>query len=238
MKTELLMKKTFRSLALLAACTGILLPPALWAQGEAGRLYLKGDIGGNWTQDTSEREFFGVQTAGSKVKFDPGFRAGVHVGYNLTDWFAPEFEIGVLENRIRSLPDATFFRADFANVPFLVNAKFQLPNPSRVAPYIGAGVGGSAAIIDAHPIHFTDQNEEDVRVRGSDSDAVFAWQAFAGVRVRINDHMAVGLEYRYFAADSPSWQVEDRRDFLGSNDTMSFGRIQTHAISAAFEFTF
>src|ERR1700730_18548603 len=67
-----------------------LLTAALPAWGQATKFDVKADVGGNITQDTNLREFFGPVAPGTKVKFDPGFRAGLGGGYNVTDWFAGE----------------------------------------------------------------------------------------------------------------------------------------------------
>ena len=76
----------------------------------------------------------------------------------------------------------------------------------------------------------------DTSMSGSESDGVFAWQAFAGVRYALNEQMGIGLEYRYFWADSPDWEV----DFTSGtfSNRMSFGNTETHAISVAFDFHF
>src|SRR5260221_10043216 len=124
--------------------TGVL--PA-WSQGT--RFYVKADLGGNLTQDTDLKEFFGPVAPGTKVKFDPGFRGGLTGGYQLTDWFAGEVEVGLFENQINSISGADRIHdAWFAHVPFLVNGKLQYPNTSPLTPYIGAGVGFSEALID------------------------------------------------------------------------------------------
>src|SRR5947209_8180679 len=89
---------------LLASCT--LLSCALPVAAQSSRFYVKGDLGGNITQDTTLTEFFGPVAPNTKVKFDPGFRAGLAGGYQLTDWFAPEVEVGFMENKIDSITGA------------------------------------------------------------------------------------------------------------------------------------
>ena len=73
-------------------------------------------------------------------------------------------------------------------------------------------------------------------LEGYDTDTVFAWQAFAGVRFSLTQHMGLSFEYRYFESDSPRW----RADFAFGTDTsfMRFGKIHTQAISVAFDWTF
>src|SRR5689334_11541963 len=106
------------------------------ASAQQGHLYVKGDLGGNITQDTDLKEFFGPVTPGSKVKFDPGVRFGVAAGYWITDWFAAEGETGIMANNIKSITEASRADATFSNVPFLANLRIQVPN-ARFSPYIG-----------------------------------------------------------------------------------------------------
>lgn len=163
---------------------------------------------------------------------DPGFRAGVAGGYQITDWVAAEAEIGLMENTIKSITGASRVHdATFANVPFLFNLKLQYPNRTGFVPYAGAGVGFSETIFDVDQVTIGN-----VSLTGSDADTVFAYQAFAGLRYQLNDHMGISVEYRYFAADSASWQADVT--FGSNSDTMRFGRSQTHALSLAFEYRF
>src|SRR5436190_20588783 len=146
------MNKIFKSTLLPSACGGLALLFVATAQAQQYPWYLKADVGGNVTVDTDLKEFFGPVTSGSKVKFDPGFRAGFAGGYFLTDWFAAEGEIGVMANNISSISEADSVDAVYSNIPFLVNARFQCPRGGFVTPYFGGGLGGSFAVMDANHI--------------------------------------------------------------------------------------
>lgn len=232
------MKKTLQPFILFAVCGSLAAFSNLSARAQDTGFYLKADVGGQITQDLDLKEFFGVPlTPGSKVKLDPGARVGIAGGYQLTDWFAAEAEVGFLGNEIDSITSATRIHdASFANVPFLLNAKLQYPNRSRVTPYAGAGAGFSESIIDVGRITIMDANGGETSMRGNDTDTVFAWQAFGGLRFKLNEQMNLGLEYRYFSAESAKW----RADFSSGtpSDTMSFGRARTHSVSLTFEFRF
>ncbi len=219
-------------MSLFAICACISVPATAAAQDEQGRLYFRADLGGNYTPDTDLKEFFGPVDPGSRVKFDPGFRFGLHGGYNVTDWVAPELEVGIMENWIKSITGASRVHdATFMNVPVLVNVKFQWLNASRVTPYIGGGVGVSSAVLDADQI-----TVGDVSMHGSQATAVFAYQGFAGLRFNLNKRMSAGLEYRYFATDEPEWRADFA--FNVPSDKVKFGGIQTHAASLIFNYTF
>jgi opacity protein-like surface antigen len=224
-RTLILSPKSVICCAVAAGCT-----VSAWSQGT--RFYVKADAGGNLTQDADLKEFFGPIAPGSQVKFDPGFRGGLTGGYQFTDWFAGEAEVGFMENQINSITAADRIHdAWFANVPFLVNGKLQYPNSSPLTPYIGGGVGFSEAIIDVGHIDIGGTS-----LHGRMNDTVFAYQGFAGLRYRLNDQMGLSLEYHYFAAEGANWQA----DFTSgaASDRMRMGRTQTHAISVAFDFRF
>jgi opacity protein-like surface antigen len=216
----------------LLACSGLVgLAPSA-AQAQWNRFYVKADAGGNWTHDTDLKEFFGEPLApGTKVKFDPGGRFGIAAGYHLTDWFATEIETGSFVNSIDSITDATVVDAVFSNVPLLVNVRLECPRCDRIKPYIGGGVGGSFPVIDADRIEIGNSF-----MHGTDSTAVFAYQAFGGLRFRLNDQMGLSLEYHYFHADGADWKAEFA--FGTGSDHMRFGATDTHAVSIAFDFRF
>jgi opacity protein-like surface antigen len=196
------------------------------------RWYIKGDLGGNVTGDTGLREFFGEPIApGTKVKFDPGIRFGVAAGFRLTDWFSPEIETGFMANYIDSISGANHVNAVFSNVPLLANARFQCPRWDRVTPYFGGGVGGSFPVIDSDHIEIGD-----TFMHGSDATAVFAYQAFAGVRFKLNNEMGLSLEYHYFHADGAEWDAEFNDG--AASDKLRFGGTETHSLSIAFDWRF
>src|ERR1041385_4744103 len=178
---------------LFALCGALGLFAALPAHAQLSRLYVKADLGGNLTMDTEIKEFFGEPlTPGGKVKFDPGPRFGIAAGYHVTDWFAPEVETGVFANSIRSITDASRVDAVFSNVPLLGNLRFECPFWDMVKPYFGGGAGASFPVIDSDRIIIGT-----TRMRGSDADAVFAYQAFGGLRFKLNEQMGLSIEYRY-----------------------------------------
>ncbi|MGD0614437.1 MAG: outer membrane beta-barrel protein [Verrucomicrobiota bacterium] len=226
------MKRHTATKTLITTC-GLALLSTFAARAQVTPFYLKADAGGAWTPDTQLKEFFGENTTGVKVAFDPGYRFGLVAGYQVTDWFATEFETGVTANRIRSITDASVDDAILSNVPFLLNVRLQCPALVRFwpCPYIGGGLGGSAAVIDADHIDFGL-----TRMHGSQSDAVFAYQAFGGLRCNLNDHLGISLEYHYFATSDPEWKA-DSTTFTGS-DRMRFGGTETHSVSLAIEFRF
>lgn len=220
-------------MVLAGACASALCLTAAQAQAQDSRFYVGADAGGALTSDTRVKEFFGPVNPGTKVSLDPGVRVGFKGGYRLTDWFAVEGETGVIANNIKSISGASIDgNATLANVPFLLNARFELPHGNcPITPYFGGGAGGSASIISMD--HHIDLGG--VELRGSDAAPVFAYQAFAGLRYAINDQMSVGVEYHYFATTGPTWTA----DASGTaTDHLRFLGVQSHMISAAFTYRF
>ena len=119
-------------------------------------------------------------------------------------------------------------------ISLLVNVRFQGPKSAFVSPYIGAGAGTSIAVLDAD--HIDIGGPGGTKLHGSQSDAVFAYQAFGGVRFRLNRHMGLSVEYRYFATRDPHWKADNT--FNTSSDEMVFGGTETHSVSAVFDFKF
>ncbi len=220
------MKRNLNSLIATSTvtCASLL---ALAANAGQTHFYFRGDLGGTWTPDTELKEYFGSATPGSKVKFDPGARFGVAAGYQLCDWFAAEAQTGVMISSINTITGADRVDAVFSNVPFLLNARVQWPSKCPFTPYIGGGAGLSVASLGVNRIDLNG-----TEIDGSESDAVFAYQGFAGIRYRLNDSMGLSLEYHYFATTEPSWGAEN----ISGN--IRFGRIETHAVTVAFEYKF
>ncbi len=225
------MKKNLNWLVLYGACSSLALLATLPALGQVSPWYFKADLGGNVTPDTELKEFFGPVAPGSKVEFDPGIRFGFAAGYHFTDWFAVEGEVGTFWNRIHSITDATSVDAAYGNVPLLVNVRLEWPKADRLRPYIGGGLGGSGAILDVD--HITLNN---VHLSGTESAAVFAYQAFGGLRFKINDRMGLNVEYRYFATTDPEWETDVTFGTL--TDDLRMGGTRTHAVSLSFDWSF
>lgn len=221
--------KTF-SLLTAAFCAFPLASAVSMAQDTG--FYLRGDAGIQWTGDTQLKEFFGEPlSAGNRIRFDPGPRIGITAGYSVTDWFAAEAETGVMASEIDSISGRTRGEATFSSVPLLANVRFQCPAECRIRPYIGGGVGMSSAIIAADDLEIGGTTMD-----GSEGDAVFAYQAFGGIRYQLNDRMGVSLEYHYFAANGASWKAEST---VGTgSDRLRFGGTETHAVSFAFDYRF
>lgn len=226
------MKTHSTAIVVLAACSALVLA-AVPAFAQNNRVYSRGDLGGQVIQDTKLREFFGEALApDTKVVFDPGIRIGFAAGFRITDWFSVEGESGIMANNIKSITDANSVEATLVNIPFMLNTRFECPGKRCiVAPYFGGGLGVSSSIVDADHIDIGS-----TVMSGTVTTAVFAYQAFGGIRFRLNDRMGISLEYHYFATTDSSWDVDATAGT--TSNRMKFGGTQTHAASIAIDARF
>jgi OmpA-OmpF porin, OOP family len=187
--------------------------------------YVKGGFGPAWTEDVDVEEFLGP-ISGVEAKLDLGIRFDIGGGYQFCDWFSLEAETGVIHNYIDEIGNADDLDdSSIANVPFLVNAVFDIPTGTALTPFAGVGAGFSVTVLTLDDVGNVD---------GDDSDAVFAYQAFGGVRYHISEQWSVSLAYKYFGTTDPSWEVHGAP---GDIDIEVDGA-KTHAVVASFGFSF
>lgn len=202
------------------------------AYAEQGKFYVAADAGAVVTVDTELKEFFGQPLLpNSQVSFDPGFRLGVRGGYGVTDWFDTEVETGFMANHIKSVTGASETDASLTNIPLLFNARFHCPSLHKVSPYFGGGFGCSTTILSADELVIGG-----TALDGSTAGIVFAYQAFAGVRVALNERMGLSLEYHYFATTSSTMSADVT---VGTaSDEVKLGGTASHAVTIAFDYHF
>ncbi len=192
--------------------------------GEGAGPYFRAGLGPSFIQDSTLTEFAGPENA--KVEFDTGVAGDMAIGYSFNKYVGADFEVGFVGSEIKSVEGFYSHDTTLYNVPFLVNLTLSLPIPrSLVVPYIGAGVGGSSAIFDTDG--FGNYRGE---VWGDDSDTVFAWQAFAGLRFKLNPQMSLGVGYKYFSTDDVSFGDSDFR--------VSFEGMKAHSVMVTFQMHF
>ena len=202
------------------------------ASADQGKFYVGGDVGAVVTTDTELEEFFGEPLApNSELTFDPGFRLGVRGGYGVTDWFDAEVETGFMVNGIDSVTGAADTDASLSNFPLLINARFHCPAFHGVSPYFGGGLGMSTTVLWADDLTIGNTTYD-----GSTSGFTFAYQAFAGLRFAINEHMSLSLEYHYFATTDTELEVDVTSGTL-SNE-LKIGGTGSHTATIGFYYSF
>jgi opacity protein-like surface antigen len=207
---------------ILIGCSALLVASApAWAEEQMQGPYVGADLGVALTSDAKLREFPGA-AGGSDVEFNPGVRLSLSGGWRFNDWLRAGGEFGIISHSIKGAD------ASLTHFPLMANLEFQVPNKTRVVPFLGGGPGVSISVLDIDDDNLGGGDFVD----GSTGDAVFAWQAYGGARFQINDSMSVGIVYKYFEAESSSWDV--RR----TSSDIRFGRTRTHSISASFSMDF
>jgi opacity protein-like surface antigen len=225
------MKKTSCPLMRLAVCSLASLT-LLTAQAEHGKFYVEADAGGAVTVNTSLQEWFGAPILpNSVVEFDPGFRLGLRGGYGVTDWFDAEVETGIMANNISFITGATETDGSLANIPLMFNARFHCPALHKFSPYFGGGLGVSTTVLSGDNLTVAGTTLD-----GSVAGAVFAYQAFAGLRFAINDRMGLSIEYHYFGTTDSDMRADVT---VGTaSDEVRLGGTGTHTATIAFDFRF
>lgn len=222
-----------------AACVG--LPLATHAQSarfitEDAGWYWGADLGASVAQDGHLTQFAHLSVS-DPVHYGVGMGMELSGGYAFNRYFALEFQTGWTWNPINSVENAAAHDSSLSSVPFMANAVFRYPIPgTRVVPYAGAGAGGALSVFDADG--FTrSAGTSAVWLYDAASDFVFAWQAFAGVRVELNDRISVGVSYRYQAVDPSSFSFES--DFYGGPTVkIGFSALNTHLAAISFNMKF
>ncbi|WP_376097561.1 OmpA family protein [Roseomonas sp. CCTCC AB2023176] len=201
----------------LLLASALLLPAAAQAQPVTG-LYIAGGFGANWLQPnrlgnagplTEELRAAGFPVNGgnAKVQYELGFVGLASIGYGFGNGLRAEIEGNYRQNdvdKVRNIGAAglnatgrsrsygamanVFYDFDFAT--------FGIPVPSYIQPYIGAGVGAIWRDFEDVGANFTGG-----RIRSTDSDVRFAYQAIAGIGVPLTFAGVPGLtltaEYRF-----------------------------------------
>ena len=217
------MKTIIRSMALLSVSLFILTESA-HSQG----FYFNANGGVAFAQDVDLREFL-VSTRGTELEFDPGVRVSVAGGYNFNPYIGVQLETGFIFNNVKGVSGGGDIDAVLSHVPLLANVVFRYDKPDcRWVPYLGAGVGGDASYIDLDDV----RAPNGAIVDGSEGDIVFAWQAFAGIRYKLFEHMSIGAGYKYFYAGNPTWEVSH------SSGDIKAGSAQVHSFGLEFTLKF
>ena len=211
----------FRTLTVVTVFGGLLLSQPECLAGEERGFYAGADVGGTTAESTSLKEFPDAPSGGN-VEFNAGARLSLNGGYRFNNWFSLGAEMGYMFNTVKGADIA------LAQSPLLANVEFRMPNKSRFEPFIGGGPGFSLTVISLDDDGLNGGSDVD----GSAGDTVFAWQAYGGVRYKINPTMSVGVVYKYFEADAANWDVG------GTSQDIRFGRATVHTFSGSFQWNF
>lgn len=201
-------------------------PAYSWFPPDAGP-FIRGEVGPTFFQNGTLKEFGGPVNA--PVSYDVGVSAAGAVGYAFDKYVSLDFETGYVWGRINSIPGYSVNGSTIGNVPFLGNVTLSLPIPhTNIVPYIGGGVGGSESIFDGHAF-----SDGVTTVYGTEDDTVFAYQGFAGMRFTLGPNVSLGVGYKYFATQDPTFSYPPSPNF-----NVAFKGVQTHTIMFTLQCNF
>ncbi|HMJ89413.1 MAG TPA: outer membrane beta-barrel protein [Candidatus Acidoferrum sp.] len=183
-----------------------------WSSVTRGQgLYFDANVGPSLADDVSVKQFIAPGQRGD-IELDPGMRLSVAGGYNFNRYLGVQLESGFIYNNIDKIGRNSADHAALTHVPILADVVFRCEK-GNIVPYIGVGAGG-----DVSAISFDEARVGAARLDGTSADVVFAWQAFAGARYKINETMSIGGGYKYFWADGASWDVRRSAQDIETKD--------------------
>jgi opacity protein-like surface antigen len=220
----------FSSGVCLALCLGITTAGAQTYREGAGP-YFRVEMGPSFFQD-GEVSQFGSQPSAT-VNYKTGIATDAAIGFAFNKYLATDFEFGAISAEINSASGYSSSSSFLYNFPFLAN--FTLSYPIRgtiVTPYIGAGAGGSSVVFDTD--NFYNYNTG-YGVYGNETDTVFAWQAFAGLRFKLNHRMSLGVGYKYFTTGDSTFNYPL---YNGADVPVTFKGVKSSSVLVTFQMTF
>ena len=174
--------------------------------------------------------YSGLAGPTGKVSYDVGASGGVAVGFAFNRYVGLDIQTGYTWARMSSVQNYVANGSSMGNVPFLANLTLSLPIAhTKITPFIGAGVGGSDSVFDAHNFTLMLPGGGSVSANDNEDDVVFAWQAFAGVRIMVNQNISLGLGYDFFMTGNPTFSYPLPSP-PPSNLNVEFQGVRTHSI--------
>lgn len=204
---------------------------------EAGP-YFRAGVGPTFFQDSSLKSY-GFGSAGyngpsGKVDYNVGVSGYAAFGYAFNRYVGLDFQTGYTWGQMNSVQNYVANDSTMGNVPFLANVTLSMPIPhSNIVPYIGGGLGGSDSIFNARTFYPVNAPINNNTLYGSESDVVFAWQAFAGVRFRLDPNFSLGIGYDFFETGNPTFSYPP-----GPNLNAEFQGIRAHTIMFTLQANF
>lgn len=165
-----------------AVVAGLVALVAPVAHAQDAGWYFGAEMGAVFASDADTR----IGGVGSDIEYDPGFGLLGQVGGTLPYNFRLEAELGWRRNDVDALGGASA-GGDINLLSLMGNLYYDIPTGTAFTPYIGAGLGGAHAMLDAPGI--------------DDENDVWAYQGIAGVDYRISEALSLKADYRYFATD-------------------------------------
>jgi opacity protein-like surface antigen len=178
----------------------------------------------------------GYSGPSGKVQYKVGASGAAAIGFAINRYVGLDFQTGYTWARMNSVENYAANGSSMGNVPFLANLTLSLPiRHTNIIPYVGAGVGGSDSVFDAH--NFYPQSAQGHTIFDNEDDVVFAWQAFAGVRFKLNPNISMGVGYDFFMTGNPTFRYPLSAPPPPNLD-VEFEGVRTHSIMITLQANF
>jgi opacity protein-like surface antigen len=150
---------------------------------------------------SSDPSLTGFSVLPAKMFFDAGGAVGAAVGY---DWgsFAAEAELsgrrGMFDHEeifVGAIP----LEGHYDAISLMANGYYRFHNDTRFIPYVGLGAGVAFLSAKVTPSGAPSLDISDTRA---------AVQAIAGIAIPLGERAELGVEYRYFTTDRPSYAID------------------------------
>ncbi len=221
------------------AILSVVLPVGLGQAAESfDRFTGRVGLGGIIPEDPELTEF-GGPVSGQKMKLDPGFELHLEAAYRITPWLEVGPEVGLTFNTVDSIGGWSYPDTILGQIPMMMNVRLEYPVEGRVAPFVGAGVGGVASFLTfgssgGGHYGYYDYYYYDHGPDATGWDVALAFQAFGGVCCRVGENWSLNLEYRYLLTDAQRWNVEWRH---GGEFGVGIDSLHLHTICLVFSGT-
>lgn len=139
------------------------------------------------------------------TEFDTGFQMTGAVGIDLRNSFRVEGEMLYSSNEAKSIIGTAAgtalntgtIQGDVASLSFMANVAYDIPNQTRLTPFVFGGAGISGI--------FLNQIEAGNAQIYDDVDWVLSLQAGVGVNMAVDERLSLEAMYRYFEASNPEF---------------------------------
>jgi OmpA-OmpF porin, OOP family len=165
--------------------------------------------------------------------FNSGFNVGARAGYQWNGWRF-EGEYSYRQNAANATALGSRLNGTVDSNSFMANAIYDFDIGWPLTPHIGMGIGA----VDLNG----SLNGPNVGFRSKTSDAVFGYQAIAGIRYKFTPNLALDVDYRYRGTSGVNYTTTaftangatfPSRTFSGSGNTNNVVASLTWLFAAA-----
>ena len=230
------------------AATALMTLPSL-AMAEDSGWYIRGNAGYGIVTDT---DFTGDLVG--DVEGEANVAGSVGLGYEFSNNWRLELDGAKIWNDMGAISQASNTTSDMRVTTGMINAIYDFGYSGAWEPYIGAGVGIAKTSLSAEASAFPNNLGGFVNNPAcpnyhvcsfNDSDTGFAWQALAGMGVKLSDNLTWDTQYRYQdVADADIAGLGITVDpatgsFLSSQDIMTTSTgAGSHSVMTGFRYKF